>query len=461
MKKALARSTTKPVKHWRSVCHPIDRRRMLKLYSLFTPSHQVLKERFFEPTLPDDVKPHFRFFDNDGEGSIQDPSWRRAVIRKVEFILEVIECNRDEVFVFSDVDIQFFGSFAHWVPKTMAQYDLAFQIDAPGPALCTGFFFCRGNDITREVWTRALERMHETDAREDDQFTLRQLVWKTPGLRWTCLPPIFCGGGTLTGKHWQPGSALPLPRGLLMHHANFTCGVGNKIQQCEFVREQLASGNLMERDDAYRLTGFKEQFGEEVNWVNGCGESLITTVDYTAILNEMAKEPDFYPYASEPETGDFLRALIGLLRPRSVLELGTHKGYGTVHLARALEGQPRARLVTIDRCDQRSPQLRALNGAYIFIEGHDLEIIPGLPGQFDLVYIDTTHRLEHTVAEINALHAHSPRAVLVLHDAISSPAVAEAISKFTNSYDVMVLPTPPHPTMKWVNGLAVLSPKCR
>jgi predicted O-methyltransferase YrrM len=150
---------------------------------------------------------------------------------------------------------------------------------------------------------------------------------------------------------------------------------------------------------------------------------------------------------------------VHLLGATSVLELGTHKGFTTIHLARALADNPRARLVTVDSKDQRSDSLRTLDGSHLFVQGHDLEVVPTLKGEFDLVYIDTTHRYEHTVAEIDMLSRHSPRAVLVLHDVLSCPEVRRAIDQFGERYDCLVLPTPPHPTLGWINGLALLQPK--
>lgn len=449
---------------------------MITLYSMFTPSHRVLKERFFEPTVPPDLQLDLRFFENEGAGTIQDASWRRAILWKVDLILEAIETHWGGIFVFSDVDVQFFGSFAGWIDRTTAQHDLVFQTDAPGPALCTGFFFCRGNEHTRATWQRVRERVRVTEAREDDQASLRKIVWQMPNLRWTCLPPIFCGGGTLTGQQWAPGSELPIPQGVLMHHANFTCGVKNKVLQCEHVRERIAAGKFVSQAEAYERSRMKNDFHPKpannntsasstpaapLRNVSAAQTECSLVVDYDRILREMAAEPEFHPYSAEKETGEFLSSLIGLLRPAAALELGTYKGFTTVQLIRALARYAGTRLVTIDRCDQRSPKLHALSSLYTFIEGHDLEVIPTLRGEFDLAYIDTTHRYEHTVAEIAAVHTHSPNAVLVLHDVMSCAGVAKAIEEFTAHYSVMILSTPHHPILGWINGIAVLSPKTR
>jgi hypothetical protein len=237
---------------------------MIPLYSLFTPSHRVLKENYFMPTLPPDVDLHLRFVESEGAGFIQDESWRRAIIWKVELILEAIERHWNDVFAYSDVDAQFFGSFAEWFHRALARHDLVFQPDAPGPALCAGFFFCRANVATRALWQQVLQQVHATEAREDDQSVARRLVRQMPALRHACLPPIFYGGGTMTGRLWNPGDKLLLPRGLLVHHANFTLGVGNKIHQLDHVRELVQNDDFIPLAEACERVGVKAEF-EKLN----------------------------------------------------------------------------------------------------------------------------------------------------------------------------------------------------
>jgi hypothetical protein len=231
---------------------------MIPLYSLWTPSHRVLKEKYFEPTLPADVELHLRYVESEGAGFIQDESWRRAIIWKVELIIEATA--RHDVFAYSDIDVQFFGSFEEWFHRALARHDLVFQADAPGPALCAGFFFCRSTETTRRFWRLVLEQIRVTEAREDDQTVARRLVNQMRDLRHTCLPPVFYGGGTFTARVWSPGDPLLLPDGLLMHHANFTLGVANKVKQLDYVRELIQKGEFLPLAEACRRVRLRENF---------------------------------------------------------------------------------------------------------------------------------------------------------------------------------------------------------
>jgi predicted O-methyltransferase YrrM len=181
--------------------------------------------------------------------------------------------------------------------------------------------------------------------------------------------------------------------------------------------------------------------------------------DYDVGRAEMRAEPGFYPMASEPETGEFIAALIRMMCARAVLELGTYRGHTTLYLVQAMEGKPGS-VTTLDAYDHRSPALRRFDDRYTFILGDDLATVPTLPQRFDLIYLDTCHEYEHTRAELAMLRMHQPGAILVLHDPISHPGVARAIAGEAAHYDAVVLPTPLLDPSR-MNGLAVLSAKHR
>lgn len=228
---------------------------MITLHSLYTPSHAVLKERYFVPTLPKEFDLRLHYFENPGAGVIHDPSFCRAIVRKVEVILQAIEENWGGMFVWCDVDTQFFRPFGEIARSCADRFDIAFQVDAPGPALCDGLFVCRANEHTRWLWRETLEFVRTPESLGDDQLRVRQLLAPPAPMRVGFLPPTFMGGGTLTGEAWKPGRDLPVTEGIVAHHANFTCGVANKIAQCELVRRKAAAGDFMPYQTACERTG--------------------------------------------------------------------------------------------------------------------------------------------------------------------------------------------------------------
>jgi hypothetical protein len=151
------------------------------------------------------------------------------------------------------VDAQFFAPVSEWVEPALADCDIAFQIDAPGLALCNGFFFCRGTEGTLRLWQRTLECLRPPQNAGDDQVLVRRFVHDTPGLRWGLLPVAFCGGGTLRAHCWNSGDELPIPANAVMHHANWTIGIANKIAMCELVREKRSRGDVVPEAEAMAI----------------------------------------------------------------------------------------------------------------------------------------------------------------------------------------------------------------
>ena len=90
--------------------------------------------------------------------------------------------------------------------------------------------------------------------------------------------------------------------------------------------------------------------------------------------------------------GRFLGALVGMLRARLVLELGTFTGYSSISMALALP--PDGRLITCDVNEETTEIARRYAeeaGVVDRIEyrlGPAVETISGLEGEFDLVFID-------------------------------------------------------------------------
>ena len=98
---------------------------------------------------------------------------------------------------------------------------------------------------------------------------------------------------------------------------------------------------------------------------------------------------------SDPEIGRFLGILARATGARLIVEIGTAIGYGALCLAR---GAPEARVVSIDTDPERLAVARGyLERAGVadrveLIEGAALDILPRLPGPFDLAYVDAVKK---------------------------------------------------------------------
>ena len=223
--------------------HILPQERM-KLYALYTPSHEVLKDNFFLPSLCDDFDIIFEFCEQTClSAKFMNEGWTETTMRKVDLIIRAIQENWGSIFIFSDVDIQFFHPIQERIIELMKGKDMVIQKNSPNGVLCSGFFACRGNEKTLQLWQDVKKTMQKNKL-NSDQNSLNRCIKRhnkknSYNVVWDYLPDTFFGGGTLTGHEWYPGKHLPIPYGILMHHANWTKGIKNKIAQLVYVRDAV------------------------------------------------------------------------------------------------------------------------------------------------------------------------------------------------------------------------------
>ncbi len=90
--------------------------------------------------------------------------------------------------------------------------------------------------------------------------------------------------------------------------------------------------------------------------------------------------------------GKMLELITKMIRPKTILEIGTYTGYSGICMARGLAKE--GKLITLDINDELEKMVRGffeesgLENQIDYRLGNALEIIPELPGPFDLVFID-------------------------------------------------------------------------
>jgi caffeoyl-CoA O-methyltransferase len=121
--------------------------------------------------------------------------------------------------------------------------------------------------------------------------------------------------------------------------------------------------------------------------------------------------------------GRLLSALVAMLQPRSILEIGTFTGYSALSMAEALP--PEGRIVTCDISEQHVAIARQHVAASPYADriefrlGPALASIETLPGPFDLVFIDAdkTGYLSYYEATLPKL---APHGVLLVDNVLWS-----------------------------------------
>jgi len=238
----------------------------MKLYSYYTPSHRDIKDNWFLPSFKDDFKLIIEEHAQEcPAGKYMQEGWINCMMTKVDLIIRAVQENYGKVFIHSDVDIQFFKPVIPIIEKLIKGKDMVIQKESPRGTVCPGFFAAVGNKMNLKLW-QDIKRELENQTEKHDQDMLNNKLLrnaisfiqkcalkvnpsdksKCPNaydLKWNYLPDTFYSPGIRTGKIWNPGEELQMPKNIILHHASWTVGTDNKIAQLNYVRDIVHANN--------------------------------------------------------------------------------------------------------------------------------------------------------------------------------------------------------------------------
>ena len=177
----------------------------IKIYAFYTPSHRILVDDWFLPSINNDqFEVVLECHDQECEtGNYMRDGWLKTMVHKVDVIIRGIQENQGSFFIHSDVDVQFFGLTKDDIIEHMKKFDFAIQQNDPKGAGCAGFFACRANARTLNLWREVKKYMLKTN--DHDQNALNHLLRENKlGISWKLLPVEYFGGGTLTEERGVP-----------------------------------------------------------------------------------------------------------------------------------------------------------------------------------------------------------------------------------------------------------------
>ena len=225
----------------------------MKIYTYYTESHKELFDNYFSKSVVD-LEINATIGQQECEsGSYYSTGWKSTTMKKVDVFIKATKENMGDIFIFSDVDIQFFGPIKDDLIKELGDSDIAIQNDYSG-GLCSGFFICRGNERTLKMF----ENMKNNESQYlEDQYALNMNLHFC---KVNILSDKFRTFGSY-GTQWK-GQNFHIPSNILMHHANWTEGINNKIKLLEIVKLKQ-SLNLTVSNNSNNYQDFLNDFFSE------------------------------------------------------------------------------------------------------------------------------------------------------------------------------------------------------
>lgn len=154
--------------------------------------------------------------------------------------------------------------------------------------------------------------------------------------------------------------------------------------------------------------------------------------DASALLAKIDRETHLEVLQPRMLSGHFqgrvLSMLSKLLRPQSILEIGTYTGYSALCLAEGL--RPEGHLLTIDINEELEPRVRGYFESSEFanqieyIIGNAAQIIPTLSTTFDLIFIDADKQ-QYPLYYEQALEKLNPGGFILIDNVLWSGKVVD------------------------------------
>lgn len=212
----------------------------MDFYTFYTPSHEEIYNNFFLESFPDkEMNLHVSQFDQSCKtANYRDSGWKETMLHKLDTVIEGLEANLGEYIVHGDCDIQFFSqNLKPELIKEIGDYDIAFQDD--GTRYCAGFFICKSSKLLIDLFN---DIKNNLDKFPDDQEALQYFL----RYNYNSIKPkklskrFYTYASEINWKAYDKSDDItPSRKDILVHHANYTVGVENKIYILEKVKKHM------------------------------------------------------------------------------------------------------------------------------------------------------------------------------------------------------------------------------
>jgi hypothetical protein len=215
---------------------------MKKIITFYSDSHKEIYDMFYKSYckyLQDTFQLKVKKIEQvSPTGEYETEGFDLAMLEKIEWIIENIDLNDNNWMVFSDCDVQFFKN----IEENLGEYDILFQEDIG--SYCAGFFICKQNQKVLDFFKYVYETLKlNLNGKIHDQTVINYLLLNKlftnieAGLLnrnkyWT----VANSNG---GRVWNGEEINNVPNDIIMHHANFTVGINNKINLLNKIKTKV------------------------------------------------------------------------------------------------------------------------------------------------------------------------------------------------------------------------------
>jgi hypothetical protein len=216
---------------------------MNKILTFYSDSHSVLYNDYFLKSYNKYLSKNYTLLTKKIDQLSPSGDWAstgfdETMMEKVKWIIQNIDLNDSGYLVFADCDVQFFGDLEF----NLLNHDILFQHDYFDNNYCAGFFICKQNKKVLDFFNLVQEVFHSNmNGKIDDQAIINKLLNNKSSnlnLNFGILPSnkYWTVAFSTNGVVWN-GQDFICPSNIILHHANFTIGVENKIRLMNIVKK--------------------------------------------------------------------------------------------------------------------------------------------------------------------------------------------------------------------------------
>lgn len=239
----------------------------------YSDSHKIFLNDIFLKTFPFELNVSLvleRLPQVCSSGNLFSDGWRSQMIKKQEFINRCLNTFfNNEVLVFSDVDVSFYGNISSDLLSCLGDNDISFLKDhnSDYAGRCGGFFILKSNSKIRKLFSTVLNALKSYDSEmsttfeSSEQKTINSVLNSMKEIKWSYLPSRYYTHGLYvqgiksfseenqSGLWWEHKDKeekenIFIPNDIKVHHANWAVGVKNKVDLLKFVYKKVKGENI-------------------------------------------------------------------------------------------------------------------------------------------------------------------------------------------------------------------------